>query len=534
MFKKSAQYPQTNLLSGVDQHLDERRKKALHDPNSWQNTFYREVFVKIDESIFKPLYHEHMGAPNAPVNQLVAMMILKDGMGFSDEQLFEACRFNLLYRQGLGCVNLSDLVPTESTYYKFRSDVEAYQREHEVDLFKKVFAKITSDQVVRFTLSGKQIRMDSKLIGSNIAFYSRFELVHATILHFYSSLSEQATTRMPQHLARQMAQLAEEDAASQVYHNNSEQIKDKLAGLGRCMAQLLDCYTREDSEHYELLERVFNEQFAIDSDSDSDSEAGDGSITARPGREIGSESVQSPHDPECSYRRKAGDQLKGYSVNVTETIGEDQLNLLTDIQLVPAHCGDAGFVAPAITHTRQITHDEVATCYADGAYNRSLEHEDKDHTEDQAHEVEMVLSGIQGAPSRFDLRQTDDGLEITDTQTGRVHQATAVRRRDPQAPPKWRITLDDGSYRYFGQREIRASKQRRLLAEKGYQERARRRNNVEATIYHLSHRLKQAKTVYRGLVRNKIWAWGRALWVNMRRIKRYIEQSALPSTQQAS
>jgi hypothetical protein len=32
-----------------------------------------------------------MGAPNAPVDQLVGMMILKDGFGFSDEQLFEAC-----------------------------------------------------------------------------------------------------------------------------------------------------------------------------------------------------------------------------------------------------------------------------------------------------------------------------------------------------------------------------------------------------------------------------------------------------------
>jgi len=280
-------------------------------------------------------------------------------------------------------------------------------------------------------------------------------------------------------------------------------------------------------------ERVFNEQFVIDTDSGP----GDGSITARPRSAMTSRSVQSPYDPECSYRKKAGDQVKGYSVNVTETIGEDQLNLLTDIQLKPAHWGDANFVEPAITNTREITNDEVETCYADGAYNRSLEHEDKDqdknkdNDKDELGGVEMVLSGIQGAPSRFDLHQTDDGLEVRDTQTGRVHQARPVRRRDQKAPPKWRIILDNGSYRYFGPREIRASKQRRLLAEKGYRERARRRNNVEATIYHLSHRLKGAKTVYRGLVRNKIWAWGRALWVNMRRIQRYIDHSASSEAQ---
>lgn len=528
MFKKATTHPQADLLSSVEQHLDSRRQKALHDPSGWQNSFYREIFLNIDESVFKPIYHAHMGAPNAPVNQLVAMMILKDGMGLSDEQLFEACRFHLLYRQALGCVNLSDRVPTESTYYKFRSDVEAYQREHQVDLFGKVFHKITSDQVIRFNLSGKQIRMDSKLIGSNIAFYSRFQLVHATMMLFYSDLSKQAASDMPDELARQMQQMADEDAESMVYRSSSEQIQDKFSDLGRRMQQLLDCYSADDSVHYELLERVFHEQFTVQSDSDSGND--EGVMISRPAAEIPADSVQSPYDPECSYRRKAGKQVKGYNLNVTETIEEDQLNLITDIQLEPAHCGDADFVEPSITQTEKLTGDQVEICYADGAYNRSLEHEDDDDLD----HVEMVLSGIQGAPSRFELEETSDGVEVTDTKTGQVHQGIAVRRRDPEAAPKWRISLEDGAYRSFGQREIRASRQRRLLVEQGHQERTRRRNNVEASIYHLTHTLKQAKTVYRGLIRTNIWAWGRALWVNMRRIKGYLKNIEPSSTQYAT
>ena len=444
MFKKALKYPQADLLSSVEQHLDGRRRKALHDPNSWQTNFYREIFLTIDESVFKPIYHSHMGAPNAPVNQLVAMMILKDGMGVSDEQLFEACRFHLLYRQALGCVNLS----------------------------------------------------------------------------------EQDISDMPDELARQMQQMADEDAESMVHHNSSEQIQDTFGDLGRRMRQLLDCYSDDHSPHYELLERVFNEQFTIGSDSDSESGDDDGAIVSRPAADIPADSVQSPYDPECSYRKKAGKQTKGYSLNVTETIEDDQLNLITDIQLEPAHCGDADFVAPSITQTETITGDQVDTCYADGAYNRSLEHEAGDQTD----HVEMVLSGIQGAPSRFELDQTSDGVEVTDTQTGQVHQGIPVRRRDPNAAPRWRITLKDGTYRSFGQREIRASKQRQKLAKKDHQKRPRRRNNVEASIYHLAHRLKQAKTVYRGLVRTKLWAWGRALWVNMRRIQRYQRHHTLPST----
>lgn len=102
MFKKTPPHPQSDLLSCVDQHLDSRRRKTLSDPAGWHNSFYHEIFVHIDESIFEPIYHKRMGAPNAPVNQLVAMMVLKDAMGLSDQQLFEACRFHLLYRQALG------------------------------------------------------------------------------------------------------------------------------------------------------------------------------------------------------------------------------------------------------------------------------------------------------------------------------------------------------------------------------------------------------------------------------------------------
>tara|TARA_R110002124_G_scaffold149259_5_gene315379 strand:- start:26887 stop:27717 length:831 start_codon:yes stop_codon:yes gene_type:complete len=262
---------------------------------------------------------------------------------------------------------------------------------------------------------------------------------------------------------------------------------------------------------------VFNEQFTIGADSDAEPSDDEGDIISRPP----ADSVQSPYDPECSYRKKAGRQVKGYSLNVTETIEDDQLTLMTDIQLEPAHCGDADFVEPSITQTEKLTGEPVETCYADGAYNRSLEHED---TDDLGH-VE-----IQGAPSRFELTETSDGVEVTDTQTGQVHPGIPVRRRDPNAAPRWRITLEDGTYRRFGQRKIRASRQRQKLAEPVHQKRTRRHNNVETSIYHLTHRLKQAKTVYRGLSSTKIWAWGSALWVNMRRIQRYQQDHTPPPT----
>ena len=519
MFKTSPKHPQIDLLSSADQHLDERRQRQLNDPNRWHNSFYEHVFSQIDESIFKVLYDEQMGAPNAPVDQLVGMMILKDGFGYSDEQLFEACRFHLLLRQALGLVNLNDPPPTESTYYLFRKRIYEYDREHGTDLLGQVFETITSDQLLTFDLGGQQIRMDSTLIGSNIASFSRFELVCRTLKVFWRSLSGQARGRSSQPVREAMQDLAGEDAQTTVYRSTREAIRRRLDDLGGLMASLLATYSPEDSSRYGLLKQVFEEQYTTDDGDSGDDDSGQ--VIARDARQITADSVQSPDDPECSYRQKAGQTVKGYSVNLTETVDEEhELNLITDVHLAPADCSDADVLGPAIEATEQRTGRPVDRCYADGAYNRSLE---KDQQAGQEH-VEMVLSGIQGAASRFELTETEQGVSVYDTKTEQIHQAEPARRQKNSTEQRWRIRLDEaGEYRYFGQSAIRASARRQAIAERPTSER-NKRNNVEASIWHLTHTLRKDKTSYRGLIKHKLWAWCRALWVNMRRIQRYLGQ----------
>ncbi|MBK6482121.1 MAG: transposase [Chitinophagaceae bacterium] len=109
------------------------------------------------------------------------MMVLKEANGWSDEQLFENCRFNLLVRSALGLMNMDDAVPVESTYYLFRKRIVEYEKSEKINLFEKTFASVTKGQATDFEVSGKSIRMDSKLLGSNIAWLSRYELIHETL-----------------------------------------------------------------------------------------------------------------------------------------------------------------------------------------------------------------------------------------------------------------------------------------------------------------------------------------------------------------
>ena len=113
--------------------------------------------------MFSVLYDLKQGRPNASIRQLFSMLILKEGYSWSDAQLFEECRFNLLAMRALGMMNLNDEVPTESTYYLFKQSLYAYQLQSGQDLVYETFTSLTQGQAQHFGVVGDRIRMDSTL-----------------------------------------------------------------------------------------------------------------------------------------------------------------------------------------------------------------------------------------------------------------------------------------------------------------------------------------------------------------------------------
>jgi len=63
-------------------------------------------------------------------------------------------------------------------------NINQYNREYKEYLFEKTFEKITHEQIKEFKVDGKSIRIDSKLFGSNIAWYSQYEIIQRTITIF--------------------------------------------------------------------------------------------------------------------------------------------------------------------------------------------------------------------------------------------------------------------------------------------------------------------------------------------------------------
>ena len=503
MFKKSSTNKQLGLFDSPSGLMCDRESREYDNPSSWHNKFFREVTCNIDEDVFRPLFAEERedkkdGRPTASIRILIAMSILKEGSGCSDEALYENCRFNILYRRALGMVSLGEQCPSIDSYYMLRRRIAKYEEETGVDLFDKCFKGITRKQALEYRISGRAVRMDSKLISSNIAWYSRYEIIHET---FCKQVGESDVKSVGDQLIReQVLEFLAEDARKTVYRTDSETMGKRLLTLGIVIDYIL---THAQPGDKPLLRRVFDEHY---------DKAGDGTVSVREKKRVTSKSVQNPNDPDAEYRSKAGKKVKGYSTNITETCDEkDKPNLITNVDVEGATTADNTFVESGVKGTEEVTGNKVETLHCDGAYqsedNRGFAEEN---------DIDFVANGIQGKPSRFDLELTgEDTLEVTDRQTGEV--LTAVPVKDD----KWKVQVEgkDGKkgWRYFGRDQIDKAKVRRQVESVPFDKR-KKRNNVEATIFQYCLHTRNNKTRYRGLIKHKMQALARCAWINMRRL----------------
>jgi hypothetical protein len=462
--------------------------------------------MRIDENIFQPLYCQDNGTPCAPVGILVAMMVLKEAEGLSDQKIFENCRFNLLVRSAIGLHNADDPLPTESTYYLFRKRIQEYAKENNENLFETAFAQITKDQCAEFEVSGKRIRMDSKLLGSNIAWLSRYELIHETLRLFYNQIKQAG--QLDKAIADRLDELLKLEGNKVVYICSSDEVKSRLQELGELIYKILPLLSSSTSVHYQTLQRVFNEQYRVDEKK---------VVVAREKEEISAKSVQSPHDTDCHYRNKDDQKVKGYSINLTESCDDDKpLNLIGHVDVRKASCSDVDFLQNDIKKAQEVFPDKVQAAHADGAY-----HSPDNQQYCKNNEIDLYLHAIQGAKSRYQFNFAESGeLSIFDTTTNNIVDSKMIICKFGAV--KWRIKTEK-AYRYFTQKDIDGYLIRKQITETPI-ETLQFRNNVEATVFQLGYHYPNAKSRYRSEIKHQMWANIRCLWVNFVRILNYIKQ----------
>lgn len=533
MFKASKN-SQGDMFKNIGGHLCERKLKILEARNSWHNVFYREVVSRIDESMFSVLYHDKMGRPNASIRVLIGMMILKEGNGWSDEQLFTECRFNIMIMRGLGLYNMDDDVPTESTYYEFRKLLGQYYEQHNQDLIKETFLKITTQQVAMHGVSGKKIRLDSKLINSNIAKSNRLYLIVEAVRKYISGIHlSEIENHMDAPSYKLLESLQSKSTSNITYPLNGQEKKKMLVTMGQIIRILLELGKGIKGEYYSLLKRIYEEQYEQKSNDNNgdDSTRSNQEVVPKRAKDIPSSSVQSIHDPDAAYRTKGDGASKqtvsGYHSNVTESCDPDEdVHLILDVEVVKANVSEDAFLIKSVDTSEQIIHNahgkeqNIEEVITDGGYD-SIANREEMLKEDRP---QWSVAKMKGRKRVYQMDKDDKGkLVVCDSTSGEQLDVHYSQRSE-----KYVIQSPNGQKRYMTKKQIDNYIQHQQIEDQVNEESYNLRATVESTIHQNYHRLKKRnKIVYRGLIKCQWYAISRAFWVNIVRITKKEGENAL-------
>ncbi len=528
MFRENKQQQQPSFFNS-DFLMPDKMRQQLH--GSWAGVFRTEVFMNIPEDRFAVLYSETDSRPNAPINVLVGGEMLKDGFGWSDEELERHLQFDLQTRYALGLDDLTQSVPTLRTFQNHRRRVREHAERSGENLYEVVFQVVTDKQIKQLTLKVGWQRMDSTQLLSNIALGSRLELVLRVLQQGVAALSEERQAIWRQ----EHAPYVDKQPRHICYRLKNEEVPAYLQQTGQLLVSLLSELERQEeaANARALVARVLREQYQIE-----DGEK----ITLRQAKDVAADSLQSPHDPEATYREKNGERYRGYVANISETCDpENPVQLITSVQIASNNTDDSELLAQSLDEQAERGH-KIDKMTVDGGYTGPKAEEACD-----AHGAELHPSRVRGGKSqgekwgweKYSWQVTEEGVpEQVSCPQGELAILEPGRKEG-----RWvaRFAEDTCSACPFFQKGCRVEVRKRsgptlLVTKRAIQvavlhQRATKENNgiragVEATIRSVKHVFAGGKLPVRGLIRSQMVVLGSALVVNVHRLARYYFEQA--------
>ncbi|MCL4515735.1 MAG: transposase [Firmicutes bacterium] len=385
MFKENNAHLQEemfNSYSSLHPKIQKRLKKT------WAPIFYEHVFCQIDETLFAPLYSLDNGRPNFPVNILLSLEFIKHLKDYTDEELIEQFYYNYQIMYALGLRNLGQLYLALRTFYEFRERVYRYAVESlgKDDLIFAQFEKLTAHFLEVAQINTKEQRMDSTQVRANIKRAGRLSLAYDVLEHAVKACPLEI---LPEELKR----LREPEYRTEVlYRSKGNQAQSRLQEVLNLGAQLLEITASSPSllaaNAIGLLERFLQEQATLDHEQHT--------WIAKAYKDIAPSSLQSAHDPDATYRKKAGQGQAGYVANLAETCAEENpVQFISDYTLEKNNVSDPQMRQERLPVIREKM--AVTDLYTDGAYYSP-------EVEEQAPGITMHytnMSGSKPAPEKL-------------------------------------------------------------------------------------------------------------------------------------
>ncbi len=515
MFRKNTSHLQSSLF-GIESQLSEAKLKKLKKSKEYD--FYRLVFCKINEGDFSVLYSDTSSRPNAPVNSLVASVILMYRNNWTTEALFDRIDFDLLTRTALGLDTLDDTPFCSATFFNFQNRLLSHFVETGQNLIERVFDSLTQEQLKTLKIKTNIQRSDSFMAMSNIRSYSRTQLLIEMLIRLHRVLSDEDKKRLDDILSPYTKQ----SSGQYLYDLQRQQIpheQEKLAKLYQTLYHgLKDRY--KDVEVFGIFERVYTEHFTVV----------DEKITIKDSKELDGSTLQSPDDIDATYRKKRTEHYKGQSVNITETANPDnELELITDVAVRSNNTDDSEILNDRLETIVEKTPD-LEELHTDGAYGS--EANDKKMEELEIAHIQTAVRGKKAGVA-MEIEEVSQGDYTVKCPKQTVHsQKTKTRYKAcfdsvicEQCPLKNSCPAKQQSDKrvyYFDRSDYLLGKRNRNIKSLP-PERRKLRPNVEATIKEFTKPFNhKGKLRVRGLFKTMIYTHAMAISINFGRVWRYM------------
>jgi len=381
---------QMNMCDPLNR-LTERELKVLR--KSWAEDFAKHIFPNIPEVPFSVLYSKNDASkPNTPVNIILGLLFLKELFGLTDEELMHQLLFNVQFQYALRTSSFVEQPINDNTLRRFRNRIGAYEEETKTDLIKEAFDALTNAVSGIMGMEPSLKRIDSLMISANCRRLSRIGIMNETLLLAARELNNngRATPLSEKYSGGTGSRDIE-------YRMKREDVPSKMVEMLSDAVAMSEAYPDEfkKSKAYAALKRLIEDQSKMTEDG----------RVLKEGKDISPESMQTPHEQEATYRKKAGKDNIGFVANIVEACDGDK-NLITGYDLQKNTYSDSKFGEDAIDAMPGNGETQVVT--VDGAY-ASTELVEKAKAKDIEIVTTSLIGGMDGTfAAEFEIDSESD------------------------------------------------------------------------------------------------------------------------------
>ncbi|MFO8068308.1 MAG: transposase [Bacteroidales bacterium] len=521
--------------------MGEKRRQLLGD--SWAALFRDELLHKLPVEKLAAHFTADFGRPSKDLTTCLAGALFQQIFDLTDIQTQEKLAFDIQWHYALDLPEKSD----KFKYFSLKTIWNVRQTLIKNEIDKEMF-KVIGDRLAEiFKVNTDMQRIDSVHIKSNMRKLGRINIVVQTIKKFLRNLKRQdkeAYQLLESDLIDKYTSKQKDNVFSRVKPSESSKT---LKEVCQDLLYLVEHFQNDNKigrmNSYQLMERLLDEQCHL---NESD---GEQQVEVKKPQEISSDSLQNSSDPDASYDGHKG---QGYQVQVMETYHDNQeeeeekeqnetssgneqeknLNLVTHVEVEPAHKNDSEALLPAIESTdkRGLKPKEIG---ADAAYGG-------DENVEQAREQDVeVIAPLKGRPKesdQIDLAEHEFNSEnelvecvegekpVKQRSNGDRHSSAMEKEVCDNCNKQNICSICDGvKYYYFRytNKDLRVSRRRVYEKTKDFKDKYRYRAGVEATMSEYDRKTGVKQLRVRGMPAVRFAAVMKAIGINIFRAVRY-------------